>query len=80
MSNKMENSVAGHAALSICESLIIAMRDLKIISQKDARDVLTDAASANREAGEGSKNPELHKDVAKLIERILAEGNSLPRI
>ncbi len=80
MTDRLISSIEGHAALSICESLLIALRDLKLMSEKDARDVLQDAASAHLEESENSSNPDLHKNVAVLIEKILANGNSLPRI
>ena len=75
-----DNNIEGHAALSICESLLIALRDLKVMSQKDARDVLQDAATAHHEASGHIDNAQMHKSVAILIDKILAGGNSLPRI
>jgi hypothetical protein len=35
----------GTAALGICESLLLALTDLKIISEHDARDLLTDVVT-----------------------------------
>ena len=75
-----DKSVAGHAALSICESLLIAMRDLKLMTEKEVRDVLQDAAAAHHEESRYADNPDLHKKVAGLIERIMSGRNSLPRI
>ena len=72
-----DKTVAGHAALSICESLLIAMRDLELMTEKDVRDVLEDAAAAHQTE---STNADLHRKVAALIERIIAGRNSLPRI
>ena len=40
----------GLAALGICESLLLALTELKIISERDARDVLTDVATTHSEA------------------------------
>ena len=80
MTDRLISSIEGHAALSICESLLIAMRDLKLLSEKEARGVLQDAASAHLEESESSSNAVLHEEVAKLITKILANGNSLPRI
>ena len=48
MAEVPDKTVAGHAALSICESLLIAMRDLNLMTEKDVRDVLDDAATAPR--------------------------------
>jgi hypothetical protein len=75
-----DKSVAGYAALSICESLLIAMRDLRLMTEKDVHDVLLDAATTHRQESRYADNPDLHKKVAVLIERILAGRNSLPRI
>ena len=80
MKNLSNTSIEGTASLSICESLLIALRDLKVMSQKDARDVLQDAASAHHEASVHPDHAEMHKSVAVLIDKILAGGNSLPRI
>ena len=80
MAEVLDKSVAGHAALSICKSLLIAMRDLKLMTEKDVRDVLQDAATAHHEESRYADNPDLHKKVARLIERIIAGKNSLPRI
>jgi hypothetical protein len=75
------NNIEGHAALSICESMLLALFDLKIMSQKDAQNVLKDAATAHHnEAGGNSLQSEMHKQVATLIDKIIANGNSLPRI
>jgi hypothetical protein len=75
-----DKTVAGHAALSICESLLIAMRDLELMTEKDVRDVLEDAAAAHQAESTKADDPNLHRKVAALIERIIAGRNSLPRI
>jgi len=72
--------VAGAAALSICESMLIALNDRKILEDKDARDVLADAALSHRSAAPESPNPELHLAVAALIEKIMNGENSIRRI
>ena len=46
----------GVAALGICESMLLALTDLKIISDKDARDLLTDVATTHTEAANQSAN------------------------
>ena len=56
------------------------MRDLKLMTEKDVRDVLQDAAAAHHEESRYADNPDLHKKVAGLIERIMSGRNSLPRI
>lgn len=70
---------AGIAALSICESLLLALSDLKIMGEADAEGVLADAAAAHRNAGASTKDLALHREVASIIDRIIAGGNSVPR-
>ena len=79
MVNVSDKTVAGHAALSICKSLLIAMRDLKLMTEKDVRDVLEDAATAHHEQSRYADDPDLHEQVAAIIERILSGRSSLPR-
>jgi len=68
----------GLAALSICESLLLALTDLKVIGEQDARDLLTDVVVTHTEAAIGSKTPERHKAVAAIVERILACRDAIP--
>jgi hypothetical protein len=65
----------GTAALGICESLLLALTDLKVISDQDVRSLLTDVATANNEAATGSHAPEMHHAVAEIVRRILAGKN-----
>jgi len=70
-----DKTTAGAAALSICESLLIALKDLKIIDDKEIRAVLVDAAESHRRAISESPNPEEHRAVAALIDRIIDGKN-----
>jgi len=72
-----ERATAGMAALSICESLLIALNDLKIIDDKETRAVLEDAAATHRNAIPVSPSPDEHRAVAALIERIIDGRNSV---
>ena len=65
------NEADGMAALSICESLLIALTELKVISEQDARNLLTDVATAHSDAAEASQTPERHRAVAVIVQRIL---------
>ena len=67
----------GLAALSICESLLISMSDLKIASAKEISGILEDAATAHRNASESSSDQVLHLEVVSVIERIIAARNSI---
>ena len=48
----------GMAALGICESLLLALADLNVLSEKDVRGLLTDVATTHNEAAAGSQTPE----------------------
>lgn len=72
------STTAGHAALAICESLILALSDRAIIDEREAIGILEDAATAHRNAvplarGDGAT----HEAAAALIEAIIAGGNSV---
>lgn len=68
--------VDGLAALGICESLLLALTDLKVISEQDVRDLLTDVATTHNEAAIASQTPERHRAVVKIVKDILA-GSTL---
>ena len=69
---------AGVAALSICESLLLALSDLKIMGAKDMAGVLEDAAAVHRGAAAASPSAALHLEAAAMIDRIIAGENSMP--
>jgi len=62
----------GAAALGICESLLLALTDLKIMNERDVRDLLTDVVTANEEAAGASQTPQKHQAVVEIVQRILA--------
>ena len=67
----------GTAALGICESLLLALTDRKIITEKDARDLLTDVVTSHSEAADASQSPERHRAVAQIVQRILDGKNGV---
>ena len=67
----------GTAALGICELLLIALTDLKIIDEKDTRDLLSDVVTAHSEAAASSLTPDRHQAVVAIVQRILAAKNGL---
>ncbi len=69
----------GMAALGICESLLVALTDLKVISEQDARDLLMDVVTAHTEAAEGSDASTRHQAVIQIVQRILDGKNGLRR-
>lgn len=72
-----QTDYSGMAALSICEALLLAMNDHEILPESEIMGVLSDAA-ASHENADGS-DPEMHRQVASLINRIIAGGNSVRR-
>ncbi|MCF8483263.1 MAG: hypothetical protein K9H25_22800 [Rhodospirillum sp.] len=71
--------VTGTAALAICESLLLALNDRKVLPEKEIVGILLDAAAAHaNDPGDDGKS-DLHAAVAALINRILAGGNSVRR-
>ena len=71
------NEADGMAALGICESMLLALTDLKIISDQDARDLLTDVATTHGEAASASQTPDNHQAVVEIVQRILAGKNGV---
>jgi len=71
------NDADGAAALGICESLLLALTELKLITERDARDLLTDVVTSHNEAAEASQTPERHKAVAAIVQRILDGQNGV---
>jgi hypothetical protein len=73
------SGAAGHAALAICESMLLSLTDNKVIDQSEVRAILQDAAAAHRNSipllidGGGVA----HEEAAALIETILKGGNSV---
>lgn len=70
---------AGHAALAICESLLLALNDRNILPEREIVGILRDAAAAHEHAPPGDGLEEIHVAVAELINRIVAGGNSVRR-
>jgi hypothetical protein len=74
----MSREFSGQAALSICESLLLALSDLKVLSDEDVRGILEDVAAAHRNATGTTQELEEHRAVVTIIERILAGQHLTP--
>ena len=70
---------AGHAALAICESLLLALNDHKVLLESEILGVLRDAAAAHSNAPAGDGDEAMHRSVAALINKIIDGGNSVRR-
>jgi hypothetical protein len=71
---------SGIAALSICEALLLALNDAKVLPEKEIVGILKDAATSHENAVGSDIEIEEHKAVATLINKIIAGGNSVRRI
>ena len=75
----VETDHAGLAALAICESLLLALNDKGLLPEHEILGVLHDAAATHKNAVGTDAERETHQAVAKLIDRIIADGNSVRR-
>jgi hypothetical protein len=75
----LPNDVSGVAALSICESLLLALNDHKILPEQEILGILADAAAGHENAPTDDGKAELHQAVVHLINSILTGGNSVRR-
>jgi hypothetical protein len=74
---KTNSKASGLAALSICESLLLSLTDLKIIERGEVVSILEDAAKAHRAAITEAKTPRAHQAAADVIDRIIKGKNSV---
>lgn len=73
------NDVAGTAALSICESLMLALNDRDILPEHEIVGVLKDAVTAHENVPGDEETTALNAAVVVLINRIIDGGNSVRR-
>ena len=77
-----QDAASGMAALSICESLLLSMGDLKLINEQQAIDVINDALTAHQAASVAAgstQDTSLHLEVVAILNRIIVGGNSVRR-
>jgi hypothetical protein len=79
-STHVSDAASGLAALSICESLLLAIGDLELMNEKEVVGVVADAAEAHRNAGGSARDIALNREVVAILDRIVAGGNSIRRI
>jgi hypothetical protein len=72
-----DKASAAAAVLSICESLF-ALSDREVIGKSETLAVLEDAAANQRNAISLSSNPDEHRAIAALIQRIIEDRNPAP--
>ena len=73
------HDIAGTAALAICELLLLALNDHKILPEREIVGILKDAAAAHENSPPHGDLHALHAAVAALINGILDGGNSVRR-
>ncbi len=73
------STYSGMAALSICEALLLALNDANVLPESEIMGVLKDEALTHENAGRDDVQPEAHRAVAALINKIIAGGNSVRR-
>jgi hypothetical protein len=71
------SGAAGHAALAICESMLLSLAENKIIDEAEARAILQDALAAHRNAIPLLADAAAHEEAVSLIQAILDGGNSV---
>ena len=71
------SDAAGHAALAICESMLLSLTENKIIDETEAKAILRDAAVAHRNSIPLVTDGAAHQEAATLIEAILKDDNSV---
>lgn len=74
------NEHAGQAALSICEALLLAMKDQGVLPEHEIVGILRDAAATHENAVRTDHETESNRAVADLINAIIAGGNSFKRL
>ncbi|WP_042446049.1 hypothetical protein [Azospirillum sp. B510] len=68
-----QDGAAGLAALSICESLVIAMVEKGLFTAEEARGVLEDAAAAHRRQESPEPTALRQEMAARVIERLVLQ-------
>ena len=68
-SNDVQSAAAAVAALAICEALLLALNDLKLMSVKRLRDVVDDATAAHRDA-DPTQDPAVRRQVVAILKKI----------
>ena len=75
----IDGAASGVAALSMVESLLLALGDAKILGEEEIVGIVSDAAEAHRAAGGSAHNLALHREVVAILDKIIASGNSVRR-
>ncbi len=75
MSEQTDHS--GMAAFSICEALLLALSDSKLLPEREIQGILYDAAAVHENAVGTDSEMETHRAVAGLINMISVGASSV---
>lgn len=76
MADEMSFSeVDGAAALSICEALLIALIDARVVSGTTVSDLLSDVIATHKNAAALSDSPERHQAIVRITESLMRGKN-----
>lgn len=73
------DTISGIAALTICEALLLALNDAKILPESEIMGILKDAAATLENAFDSDRDLVKQKAASTLINRIITGGNSVRR-
>jgi hypothetical protein len=73
------SDISGLAALTVCESLLLALNDGEVMPETAIIGVLVNAAGALERVRNGDANAEASALAAQLIRKIISGGNSVRR-
>ncbi|MBB3265431.1 hypothetical protein FHW79_003051 [Azospirillum sp. OGB3] len=71
-----ERDAAGLAALSICESLMLALVERGVLRLEEAHAALEDAAAAHQNRDANGEDPNLHRLALQIVERLMIQVNA----
>lgn len=69
-----QHDPSGMAALSICEALLLALRDRDLLPEREIMGLLCDAAAAHENAQGSESERHIHRAAATLIHQIIRGG------
>ena len=71
-----ERDAAGLAALSTCESLMLALVERGVLRIEEAQAALEDAAAAHQNRDGKGQDPNLHRLAMQIVERLMIQMNA----
>lgn len=76
--DQLDSQAAAMAALSLCESLALALAEEGVLDREEVRGVCMDAMDVHRTAVVSGPRPDVHLRAAELIGRIIDSLERLP--